>query len=318
MQDEEGDLLQRVFMKLARGDGSEMLTNFREVEVKAEVGDTHALTHCYVIDCDAMGQLRTPSLIEHIAERVIDYAIPRSRIKDAEQRMLQSGETAPWSRLQKEARGLFTRLSQSGEGGELLLYCLAESVLGLPQILTKMSLKTSTELHYNGADGVHASVDAATQILTLWWGESKLHSTVTQATTKCLDSLAPYLVEPTSERSTRSRDIQLLRHGIDLNDPAIEQAIKNYLDPSHLHSKKLKYGGVGLIGFNHDCYPVDGLAAVSDEIVASVQKKTAAWRAHARKRVKIEKLDIVDIHLFLIPFPCVDSFRKQFAAEIGF
>ncbi|WP_223252149.1 Hachiman antiphage defense system protein HamA [Paracoccus mutanolyticus] len=47
---------------------------------------------------------------------------------------------------------MFTDLKSSGEGGELLLYLLTERFLGLPQILCKMSLKTSA--HYHGADGV--------------------------------------------------------------------------------------------------------------------------------------------------------------------
>lgn len=317
MVNEDEDLLDRVFMQHARGEASELLTNLREIESHIELASTKARTHCYVLDCDAMGELRTQLLIEHIAARVIDYAIPRKLISEARQAMIQSGETAAWVRLQKQARSLFTRLAQSGEGGELLLYCLAETVLGYPQILTKMSLKTSSELHYNGADGVHASVDPDSKILTLWWGESKLHATAAAATTACLKSLAPYLAEPTSETSTRSRDVQLLRHGVDLDNAAIEQAIKNYLNPSHPLSKKLKYGGVGLIGFNHECYPQAGVAAIAEEITSKVEKTLETWKGHARKRVQAEKLDIVDLHLFLLPFPCVDTFRKQFASELG-
>jgi hypothetical protein len=42
-----------------------------------------------------------------------------------------------------------------GELGEILLYCLLESHLKAPKILTKLELKTSNNDYIKGADGVH-------------------------------------------------------------------------------------------------------------------------------------------------------------------
>lgn len=65
-----------------------------------------------------------------------------------------SGEAV--AALHEEAKRSFTDLALTGEGGEMLLFLLAERLLKLPQILCKMDLKTDTRLHYHGADGVYA------------------------------------------------------------------------------------------------------------------------------------------------------------------
>ena len=62
------------------------------------------------------------------------------------------------------------KLERSGEGGELPLYLLLEMLLGLPQLLCKMPLKTSAETHLHGVDGVHGKLLPSGD-LALYWGE---------------------------------------------------------------------------------------------------------------------------------------------------
>ncbi|WP_306309964.1 HamA C-terminal domain-containing protein [Gluconacetobacter sacchari] len=89
---------------------------------------------------------------------VTNYAIPRAKMADAKARdeRWNSGEAV--AALHEEAKRSFTDLALTGEGGEMLLFLLAERFLKLPQILCKMDLKTDTRLHYHGADGVYAGV----------------------------------------------------------------------------------------------------------------------------------------------------------------
>ena len=47
----------------------------------------------------------------------------------------------------------------------MLLYMLVQAFLGLPQLLCKMPLKTSSEMHYHGADGIHIGYDRNTKSL---------------------------------------------------------------------------------------------------------------------------------------------------------
>ena len=107
---------------------------------------------------------------------MVDFAIPRSKIQEASDELKLTGSSRRWARLTREASSLFTDLAKTGEGGELILFVLAEHVFKLPQIICKMSLKTSGHVHYHGADGVHASVDSQDGSLCLHWGESKMYS----------------------------------------------------------------------------------------------------------------------------------------------
>ena len=293
-----------------------MAANLQMVETHFELKGTSTRTHCYSLHSDGIGNPRVAQLITAICERITDYAIPRGRIQEALQRYERTGSTSAVVRLTNEARSLFTRLSSTGEGGELLLFCMAESLLGFPQFLTKMSLKTSAGVHYHGCDAIHASADERSGLLKLWWGEAKLHASAVAATTKCLKDLAPYLIEPNTPDARRERDLTLLRHNVDLADPDLEQAIRTFFDTGHINNNRLGFGGLGLIGFDHDCYPKDA-KAVSGEVAAKVTKAVAGWRAHAQTRLLAENLATVDLHLFFVPFPSVDDFRLQFRRALG-
>lgn len=309
--------LARAFERLARGTRADLLANLVELEGHCELEGTQARTHCYALALDGMGWPRSDLLVESICDFVVDYAIPRSKINEAVKACEEAGHQGALVRLAKEARSLFTHLKQSGEGGELLLYCLAETLLGFPQIMAKMHLKTAPELHYNGADGVHASVDPASGQLCLWWGESKMHKTATGAIRECMASLVPFLVEPQSATAKRSRDLQLLRYGIDLDDKLLEQAIKAYLDTSNRLHGKLKFGGIGLVGFNDACYPPHPKKADADAIAEAVATNLVAWKTSLGKRIDMHELREIDMHLFFLPFPSVDTFRKKLLAEVG-
>ncbi len=87
---------------------------------------------------------------------------PRSRSYNAE------AVTA----LVEQARRSFTDLAKTGEGGEMLLFLLAERFLKLPHILCKMDLKTDTRMHYHGADGVYAECNRSQGVLKPLLGAS--------------------------------------------------------------------------------------------------------------------------------------------------
>jgi hypothetical protein len=294
-----------------------MAVDLTIVETDIPISETLARTHCYSLSLDGMGHPRMDLLIRGICGRVIDYAIPRSLVQEAHRHYVATKQTTKFVNIANEARHLFTHLLNSGEGGELLLFCLAESVLGFPQVLCKMYLKTSTEVHFHGADGVHTSVDGATGKLSVWWGESKLHKNATDAIRECLRSLAPLLLDPQSSDAKRERDLQLLRHNVDLDNPNLEAAIRRYLDTGDLLFNKMKYGGLALVGFDHGCYPKHPEPGLIEEITGAIKKEVGGWRGHCASRIVEEKLSHVDLHLFLIPFPSVEEFRAKLRKELG-
>ncbi len=287
------------------------------MESDVELDGSRAKAHIYSLGVDGMGWLRTDLLVEAICDQIIDYAIPRSKIREAAELCEKKGNKAAILRLAAEARLLFTHLKNSGEGGELLLYYLAETVLGFPQLIAKMHLKTAAAVHYHGADGVHASANPDDGSLHLWWGESKLHETAADATRKCIRSLAPFLIEPQSSSAKRARDLQLLRYGADLDDASIESAIKSYLDSSNPLYRKLKFGGLGLVGFDHDCYPAHPTKADVDVIAKQIMASSGKWKTGAGKHIAAELLADIDMHIFFLPFPSVEDFRSKVLKGVG-
>jgi len=174
------------------GDPEELGVHLHLVERDIEIEGCKVTAHCHCLTADANGRVKVKRLAEFMRNAAADYAIPRRRIEEARQRDAKFRSTSAVSALHQEARGVFTDLATTGEGGEMLLFLLAERFLGLPHVLCKMDLKTDTRMHYHGADGVYAAVTDE-GLLKLYWGESKVYGNPTDAIRDCLASLAPFL-----------------------------------------------------------------------------------------------------------------------------
>src|SRR6185437_13564110 len=112
--------------------------------------DGHAVkVHCHCLSVDANGRAQPRRLAEFMCNAVADYAIPRAQLTKAKARDAKYNSTAAVAELVEQAKRTFTDLAKTGEGGEMLLFLLAERFLKLPQILCKMDLKTDTRMHYH-------------------------------------------------------------------------------------------------------------------------------------------------------------------------
>lgn len=247
---------------------------------------------------------------------VADYAIPRSQVAKAKDRDLKYNSTEAVTALAEQARRSFTDLARTGEGGEMLLFLLAERFLKLPQIICKMDLKTDTRMHYHGADGVYVSVTTE-GVLKLYWGESKIYKNAVAAIQDCLASLAPFIVETEHEDAERERDLILLSDKADLSDPKLTEALKRYFDKNSVMSKRVKYCGVALVGFDAPFYPGDGAKAVADELAEAARTELKNWLAKIGERLKLEKLEQFEIEFFCLPLPSAESFREAFLKAMG-
>jgi hypothetical protein len=247
---------------------------------------------------------------------VADYAIPRVQLAKAKERDAKYNSTESVAALVEQAKHSFTDIALTGEGGEMLLFLLAERFLKLPQILCKMDLKTDTRMHYHGADGVYVKVTSE-GVLKLYWGESKLYSDAGAAIRACLSSLAPFLIEPDHEGAERERDLILLRDKADLSNLELTDALKRFFDKNSPQSKRVQYCGVALVGFDVAFYPTDPVKAVVDEIADAARVELEAWRATIGRRLTSEKLEQVEIEIFCVPLPSVDDFRAAFLTAMG-
>jgi len=185
------------------------------VACNVEITGTRSRAHCHFVTLDGNKRPRVKDFARFIGHKIVDFAIPRSEIRRALNHAAATGSTALIVEINSKARNLFTHLPSSGEGGEVLLSVLAEAVLRLPQILTKMVLKTSSEMHVHGCDGIHLAVNRENGNLSLYWGESKLYRDGASAVRECLACLAPYLLDAGGSDAAQYRDLQLIRDGIE-------------------------------------------------------------------------------------------------------
>ncbi len=299
--------------RLARGAPTDLAALLHDVERHVVVDGTNIIAHCHCIKLDGNGRPRIEDLVEAVAEHVLDYAIPRSEYRAAREEQDRTGSSQKVVRLCMKARALFTDLVKSGEGGELLLFALAEKLLQLPQLICKMSLKTNTRMHIHGADGLHAGVDEQTGNLLLYWGESKIFGDVTSAVRDCLKSLAPMLHDQEASR----RDMQLLQRHLDVDNDDLENALKKFLNPDDPAFNSLEFRGLCLVGFDCGAYPSGPSSTAIDAVVSAIASELPGWKKHVAKRVAEEKIDAFSMHFLFVPFPTVAEFRRLFRERLG-
>lgn len=311
--DEGTNRMAQALDRLLVGSKGEINSRLAEVVSHVSLTDTQTKCHCYCLKVDGNNNPRLNDLIEYIDERLTEYAIPKKEIDEARAYFNDTGSPAKIQRLRKKAMGLYTDLKKTGEGGEILLYILAQEFLRIPQLISKMSLKTSGQLHYQGADGIHVNFDSASSTLNLYWGESKMYKNMNDAITKCMESLKGYLLDPLSSSSVHERDLQLITANItaNVNDPDLEDALVRYFDKDDDMSNKIVYKGICFIGFDIASYPTSSAIKNTEQIVAELQKEVLDWNATLSKKIKFHKnLEMKEIHVFLLPFPSVAEFRK--------
>lgn len=265
---------------------------------------------------DGNGKVRPKRLAEFMRDAIADYAIPKHKMAQARARDIKFKSSSAVTRLHNEAKATFTDLSKTGEGGEMLLYLLAERFLGTPQVLCKMDLKTDSRMHYHGADGVYASITEE-GLLKLFWGESKVYSDATTAIRDCLKSLAPFLVEEDGEGASRERDLVLLSDKADLEDPELTSAFRKYFDKTSAWSNRVEYCGIALIGFDAEFYPKADSKAVLSEIVNAARVEMSGWLKNVENRISEEKIQHFEIQFLCVPIPSADDFRKTFLEALG-
>lgn len=286
------------------------------VERDVKIADCQVRIHCHCLKVDADGRVSMARLAQFIRTAVIDYAIPHEARQRAKERDNREGGFAATIELYHRALGTFTDLTTSGEGGELLLYLLAERFLGLPQILCKMSLKTSSQVHYHGADGVYANVDED-GVLNLYWGESKIHSDAAKAIRECLSSLKPFLVEEEGETAKRERDLVLLSERADLGRPELNASLRRFFDQTDPLVKRKRYRAVALVGFNSDDYPAAGARCGATEIIDASREALKNWSKNVANRLVLENLTDCQIEFLCLPLPDAEAFRAAVLAALG-
>lgn len=320
--DQTNKKLEELFQTLASSSGPGVSAYFTEVKSNLSVNGTKAVSHCYLLNLDGNGRPRVKDLADFVALHLIDYSIPRKDIKEAMQKNADGNTQIYTQQLAQKARNLFTSVKNTGEGGEMLLYVLVKEILKLPQLICKMPLKTNPNSHYQGADGIHASVEInaeGKEMLCLHWGESKLYADVGDGIKECVESIKKLLLADGGAGANNERDLQLIQDNLSVIDDKLETAILGYLDKNNPLYNQVICKGVCLVGFDYNKYPTDANSAATVESIKSeIEAEITNWLDKVSTNIlKHTQLDTFDIHVFLIPFPSVQAFRDAFLEALG-
>jgi len=248
--------------------------------------------------------------------RMVNFAIPRSRINEAKAAMLGDPNCMdPWVDLVTEARDLFIKTheetSRSGELGELLLFMLLEWALKAPIVACKMYLKTSQQMPIHGTDGVH--LGSEDNNLIFYWGESKLHSTLASA----LSDIATSITEHTSSPDKQKNEVRIIRSNLNTDDfdPQALSALKNYFNPYKAESNNVIDCYACLAGFDSKIYEkVEALPhqTSEEEFQKLYEQRIESACKLILKKVKDAGLSNFRFSFFLLPFPSVEMARAKF------
>lgn len=233
-------------------------------------------------------------------------------------------ETGATDALNARARKLFMEAtaasSRSGEGGELLLFILAEEYLKAPLLVSKMRLKTNTQMPVHGGDGIHAGWDASAGALVLYLGESKLHATLNGAIRDAMKSVS----ELASNAGDRyHHELTLAQNYSDLGGMPIEMQAEmlRYLDPWNTEesAKRIDRYAI-LVGFDEATYeqlsgtPRAMVEEKFKELYAQTIRKTMDY---AQKQLEDKKISLESVDLFFFPVPSVEEFRTTFMRKLN-
>lgn len=298
----------------------ELLSRIEQVSSEISIEGTKSIATCYMLKIDSNGNTRLNDLIDFVDTKLIEYSIPKKDIDKAKDYLIETGSPCKIDELKNKAKALFTDLEKTGEGGEILLYILIQEFLKLPQLISKMSLKTSGQLHYQGADGIHVDIDSEKETLNLYWGESKMYSNLSQAISSCFESIKGFLLDAQGCNSTQERDLQLITSNIEanVNDTELENYLVRFFDKDDDFSNKVTYKGICFIGFDHNSYPsTDDLTKTHEIVRGLITEEINKWcKSVSNGIIKHKNLELKEIHVFLMPFPSVEEFRQYFLKKV--
>ena len=157
----------------------EFLDNFHLI-VDENSGNSKLKFFCPYIDANT---LNYDKLIISLRDAAGHYCLSRRTWDEYVKKPMQ---------LSHLVREKFRNLDQNkGELGELMLFSFLETDLKAPKLLTKMELKTNSNMYFNGADGVHY-LKLDSENYQLIFGESKAHSDLSDGISEALDSIRDF------------------------------------------------------------------------------------------------------------------------------
>lgn len=255
--------------------------------------------------------------VDKLLESVADFALSR--------KTKEYIGKANSMKLSKEVRTKFKDWKKNtGELGEFLLFCFLEGHLGAPKILSKLELKTSSEMYVHGADGLHY-LKLPNGNYQLIFGESKLHKSINTGLREAFKSIRDFKESINSkgqETSGISFERSLMSSNLDRETFSKEEK---------LFLSSIIYPNQGEDSFNVDDafgifigYEVDfenerktlKNEEFRERVEESVKQKIKSQENNIKKYIEEFDLHGHTFYIYILPFSKLDESRKMMLREL--
>ncbi|MBN3100190.1 DUF1837 domain-containing protein [Pectobacterium brasiliense] len=287
-------------------------------------------------------------LAETLFLELINYCIPHPVLKKRKELALSEGksEARLYSELIRDARSLFMKYKlessltknneetqekfdqrvknanvRYGEVGELISYCIAIHFLKAAQLVSKMALKTSSEMPVFGLDGIHATIDSDGS-LNVFYLESKMTREFNSGSEQFSKSVSGF----ESDRHGRRNEYRIIQDLSNLESLDGEERIKavNYFDPYSSESSNVRERFIGIIAYSEKIYnnklKIDDNKPLSihtehfiKNYISTYEDKTNTLTENLIKSGATPQR----CRVYILALPDVDSFKLDFAKELS-
>lgn len=249
-------------------------------------------------------------MVDNLLESVADFSISRK----TKEKYLGSPMT-----LSQKAREKFRDYKENkGELGEFLLFCFLEGHLNAPKILSKLELKTSTNMYVNGSDGIHF-LKLPSGNYQLIFGESKLYDDLTDGLRDAFQSINDFLKEENQkgeEKSGINYEKSLISSSVfkEAWTTEEEEFIGHLIYPTNSTSFEVDDAFGIFIGFEIDLndnqrkLPNDKFRAMIDEHINGIVAKKIL---NIEKYIEQHKLYGYNFYIYLMPFLDIELSRTK-------
>lgn len=272
---------------------------------------------CYLTFRD--GAPTVDEFAEYVYHRIIPYCLPRRVRSEKDEKYARTRDPRYIHELTDQAKNLFAKAQKtkgkSGEPGEVILFMFLEAILQAPQMACKMYLKTAENMPVHGSDSVHLKLANPGGNLMLFWGESKLYKDVSSALDSIAESIEAF-ISSRSGRAPRQRDLDIIRDHMDIEDPDFKKALLKYFDPYQEESLCVTETYACFVGFECCFGAYRGSDAEEEFKIRYSARIPTICQLFAEKMSKAG-LNNLRFHVFLLPFPKVEAFRKKFFQHLG-
>jgi len=270
------------------------------------VKGVHATARFHHLRLDGNGRPKFRELAECLADHILTYcctAQKRARAKTDDELLA----------LRREARDFFRDEKRSGEAGEMLLYLLLEAIVGAPQMVTKIALKTNPEMETLGSDGIHMKWHAEHGQLDVYFNEAKLYQDIGDAASKAVES-----IETFHEKDMERYELRMVTSHYKHADDQTKAAVLEYVDRAS-SAVNCRINHACLLGYDWDAYgrlPEGDLQVMIDTFQGHYRAElprlqsilNGRFARFAEKRLRFE--------IFVLPFSSVEEFRQAFNSEM--